>query len=213
MYCSQQIRVPAAFPDILKQYTKAAIRTQPRDLVRWSAAYFLALANGEKPPMKLRLEFPPPAETQNGLTQGYLKALHQQFEERSSVSADDIRDVWQSLCLLRQALDDLLLAGGFDDEKIDWLQFLALAAGTLEKDLTGTMRMVCEIITKEPDGGSAAIPYPTFERIYKYLASADGGVADSRVANALEYLQKEAEQSGEMVMPRHFEHPDCPPLQ
>ena len=49
------------------------------------------------------------------------------------VTADDIRDVWQSLCLLRQALDDLLLAGGFDDEQIDWLQFLALAAGTLEK--------------------------------------------------------------------------------
>ena len=56
-----------------------------------------------------------------------------QFEDRKTVTADDIRDVWQSLCLLRQALDDLLLAGGFDEEQIDWLQFLALAAGTLEK--------------------------------------------------------------------------------
>ncbi|KAF0294336.1 Ropporin-1-like protein [Amphibalanus amphitrite] len=195
MYCSQQIKVPPAFPDILKQYTKAAIRTQPRDLVRWSAAYFLALANGERPPMKQRLEFPPPPATMNGLTQGYLRALHS-----------------QSLCLLRQALDDLLLAGGFDEEQIDWLQFLALAAGTLEKDLTGTMRMVCEIITAEPAGGSAAIPYNTFERIYKYLATADGSVPDSRVNNVLEYLRTESDKTSRMVMPRQFEHQDCPPL-
>ena len=44
------------------------------------------------------------------------------------------------------------------------------------QDLTGTMRMVCEILSSEPAGGSAAIPYTTFERIYKYLASADGSV-------------------------------------
>ena len=56
-----------------------------------------------------------------------------QFEDRRVVTAEEIRDVWQSLCLLRQALDDLLMAGGFDEEQIDWLQFLALAAGTLEK--------------------------------------------------------------------------------
>ena len=85
MYCSQQIKVPPAFPNILKQYTKAAIRTQPRDLVRWSAAYFLALANGERPPMKQRLEFPPPPTTMNGLTQGYLRALHSQVGQPDSV--------------------------------------------------------------------------------------------------------------------------------
>ncbi|KAB7504022.1 Ropporin-1-like protein [Armadillidium nasatum] len=33
-------RVPAALPAILKTYTKAAIRTQPGDLVSWSYAYF-----------------------------------------------------------------------------------------------------------------------------------------------------------------------------
>ena len=87
MYCSQQIKVPPAFPDILKQYTKAAIRTQPRDLVRWSAAYFLALANGERPPMKQRLEFPPPPATMNGLTQGYLRALHSQVGPTSLLRA------------------------------------------------------------------------------------------------------------------------------
>ena len=38
----------AEFPGILKQYTKAAIRTQPRDLLLWSAAYFRCMARGEQ---------------------------------------------------------------------------------------------------------------------------------------------------------------------
>jgi len=38
MYCSQQIHIPPDLPDLLKQFTKAAIRTQPRDVLLWSAA-------------------------------------------------------------------------------------------------------------------------------------------------------------------------------
>ena len=54
------IQIPSDFPGILKQYTKAAIRTQPRDLLLWSAAYFRCLARGEPPPAKDRLEYPVP---------------------------------------------------------------------------------------------------------------------------------------------------------
>lgn len=38
MFCAEQIKIPPELPDILKQFTKAAIRTQPRDLLQWSAA-------------------------------------------------------------------------------------------------------------------------------------------------------------------------------
>ena len=59
------IQIPSDFPGILKQYTKAAIRTQPRDLLLWSAAYFRCLARGEPPPAKDRLEYPVP-QTETG---------------------------------------------------------------------------------------------------------------------------------------------------
>ena len=77
MYCSQQIHIPPTFPFILKQYSKAAIRTQPYDLLRWSAAYFRAMAQGDIPPVKERLEYPPP-DTPSGLSPGYLKILLKQ---------------------------------------------------------------------------------------------------------------------------------------
>jgi hypothetical protein len=39
-YANHPIQIPPEFPKILKQYTKAAIRTQPKDLLLWSVAYF-----------------------------------------------------------------------------------------------------------------------------------------------------------------------------
>ena len=69
------------------------------------------------------------------------------------MTAEEIRDVWQSLCLLRQALDDLLLAGGFDEEQIDWLQFLALAAGTLEKVIKLSINSFTPIRNEWPGPG------------------------------------------------------------
>lgn len=53
IYCAEQIKIPPTFPHILKLYAKAAIRTQPYDLLRWTCAYFRALANDEVPPVKV----------------------------------------------------------------------------------------------------------------------------------------------------------------
>lgn len=80
-YGSQQINVPPSLPMILKQFCKAAIRTQPYDLLKWSSAYFRALAEGEEPPSKIRLEYPPPT-TASGLTLGFLKVLLRQLGGR-----------------------------------------------------------------------------------------------------------------------------------
>lgn len=38
IFCAQQIKIPPELPDILKQFTKAAIRTQPYDVLQWAAA-------------------------------------------------------------------------------------------------------------------------------------------------------------------------------
>ena len=38
MYSAEQIRIPPELPDMLKEFTKDTIRTQPPDLLQWSAA-------------------------------------------------------------------------------------------------------------------------------------------------------------------------------
>ena len=38
IYSAEQIHIPPKLPDMLKEFTKAAIRTQPTDVLQWSAA-------------------------------------------------------------------------------------------------------------------------------------------------------------------------------
>jgi hypothetical protein len=39
LYSVQQIKVPDALPDILKEWTKEVIRANPADIIVWSAEY------------------------------------------------------------------------------------------------------------------------------------------------------------------------------
>lgn len=41
MPTDKQICIPSELPELLKQFTKAAIRTQPPDLIPWAAEYVL----------------------------------------------------------------------------------------------------------------------------------------------------------------------------
>ncbi|XP_077951885.1 ropporin-1-like protein isoform X4 [Gasterosteus aculeatus] len=81
MFCAQQIDIAQELPDILKNFTKAAVRTQPEDLLLWSAAYFTALSKGERLPVKDRLELNVTHKTDSAMTPGLLKTLHKQIPQ------------------------------------------------------------------------------------------------------------------------------------
>lgn len=174
---SSSINIPPTFPFILKQYAKAAIRTQPYDLLRWSAAYFRALAKGEEPPIKDRLEYPPP-DSPSGLSPGYLKVLIKQIGKGGVISLDQLLERWNGICLAEEPLQEMLAVGQFGGT-FDWLHFVAVAAGFLSHSLTQTMVLLCNLLTDEPDGGSAMIPIQTFTKLYTFLASLDCGDADN----------------------------------
>lgn len=78
--CNETVTVPPELPDILKQYAKGAMRTQPPDLLRWTGLYFRSMANGETLPVKDRLEFPI-KESPDGLTPGLLRVLDTQVRK------------------------------------------------------------------------------------------------------------------------------------
>ncbi|KZC10444.1 Ropporin-1-like protein [Dufourea novaeangliae] len=170
IYCAEQIKIPPTFPEILKVYVKSAIRTQPYDLLRWTCAYFRALANQDVPPVKERLEYPPFVHP-TGVTPGYLKTLFNAFGPVEYVCIRSLLDRWQGMALPETTLYQILLVGKFTSAReCHFYKFLAIACGFLGKNLFETMIYVCELLTEEPEGGSAMIPLPTFLRLYGYLA-------------------------------------------
>ncbi|KAL2735855.1 Ropporin-1-like protein [Vespula squamosa] len=174
IYCPEQIHIPVTFPNILKVYAKAAIRTQPYDLLKWTAAYFRALANKEVPPVKERLEYPP-FEHPSGITPGYLKTLLNRFGHVNKVPLRAILEHWQGIDLSETSLYQICLVGGFlkGDWNCDFYRFLAIACGLLADNLTDTMIYICELLTEDPEGGSAMIPLHNFTNLYGYLANLD----------------------------------------
>lgn len=174
MYSSQQIVIPPKYPYILKRYCKAAIKTQPYDLLRWSFEYFKALSEHRPPPVKLRLEYPV-YSTEGGLTRGCLKVLAHQLSGMVEIPTSTLRQAWNGFCLDYMELQRILCLCEVYQRKdhVPFFNFLAVAGGMLTKCLTHTMILLCESLTKEPDGGSAAIPVEDFITMYKYLALID----------------------------------------
>ncbi|XP_021114276.1 ropporin-1-like protein isoform X1 [Heterocephalus glaber] len=117
MFCAQQIHIPPELPDILKQFTKAAIRTQPADLLQWSAGYFLALSQGDPLPIKDRVELSMATQkTDTGLTQGLLRVLHKQCSHEACVALPELEHKWRTLCLPVEKLRALIGLDPCEDE-------------------------------------------------------------------------------------------------
>ncbi|KAH0550459.1 uncharacterized protein LOC123260403 [Cotesia glomerata] len=173
---TSSISVPPKLPVILKQFCKAAIRTQPYDLLKWSTAYFNALAEGSEPPSKTRLEYPlETAASGSCLTFGLLKVLVRQLGDyNKTVPVEVILKRWTDLCLEITDLNLIMIVGKFR-RKCQIKKFLAIAAGLLGSSLFDTMLIICELFTMEPDGGSSMIPVNLFMEIYEYLAGLNCG--------------------------------------
>ncbi|XP_016135792.1 ropporin-1-like protein isoform X2 [Sinocyclocheilus grahami] len=177
MYCAQQINIPPELPDVLKQFTKAAIKTQPRDVLQWATDYFSALSKGQNQPVKERLEMPVATQkTDTGLTPGLLKILHKQ-------------------------LDTILALGNFS-ENINWMQFSALGCSALGGTIISALKHACEILTEDPEGGAAQIPFDTFQSLYTYLAHLDGEIPKEQIDSFLHSLEEECQVG--MVQPSNF---------
>jgi len=208
MYCAEQIKIPPALPDILKQFTKAAIRTQPGDLLSWSAAYFDALSAGKAPPVKNRFE-----ATSEGkhITPGLLSVLHKQLQGDTTVPINELKAKWAQLSLPGDRLDEILTLGNFVAD-VNWLNFLSLACTSLESNLTDAVTLLCKILTKDAEGGPAGIEYDLFKKLYTYLAEVDGNITQEHIESVLAYLDNDAAKNANMIGPAHFTHAFCPKL-
>lgn len=199
MFCAQQIHVPPELPDIMKQFTKAAIRTQPRDVLQWSYGYFYALSRGEPLPVKDRVEIPVATQKNDtGLTPGLLKILHKQLSDKEVVELSDLQRKWKNLCIPMEQLNSILSLDDFSDG-VDWMKFFALACSVLGGSLISSMKHACQILTQDPEGGAARIPYDTFAFIYTCLANLDEEITEEETENYLKTLREQVARKEYMV--------------
>ncbi|XP_019725003.1 ropporin-1-like protein isoform X1 [Hippocampus comes] len=189
MFCSQQINIPTGLPEVLKNFTKAAIRTQPKDLLVWSAAYFDALAKGEILPVKERLEINFGSQTKDAmLTPGLLKTLHKQLSFAETCGREMLQDKWKALCLPMEQLENMLILGNFSMD-VSWMEFFALGCSALGDSLKTSLKVACEILTEDEEGGAARIPFEIFSLLCTYLANLDPEMPQGHIDGFLTSLE------------------------
>ncbi|VDD79569.1 unnamed protein product [Mesocestoides corti] len=186
-YCHEQIEIPPILPDILKQFTKAAIRTQPKDPLAWSYEYFKALAHNEIPPVKERLEMAYCSQkTDTGLTEGILKTLHNQLGMCHRIPLCKIEEKWLALGLPLLRLQAIWTTGKFGYDA-PWTHFLALAAAQISPTVSDTLALLCSLFTTDPEGSDPAIPFGLFTSLYYFLAAEIGSVPKSHVRHVIQH--------------------------
>ncbi|NWI75191.1 ROP1L protein, partial [Dryoscopus gambensis] len=72
------------------------------------------------------------------------------------------------------------------------------------QSLLSSMKQACEILTRDPEGGAARIPFETFSFLYSYLASIDGEISETEKKAFLQDIQEHADKHSGMVLIRHF---------
>lgn len=54
------------------------------------------------------------------------------------------------------------------------------------------MKQACKILTRDPEGGAARIPFETFSFLYLYLADTDGEISETEIKAFLHEIKEEA---------------------
>lgn len=60
------------------------------------------------------------------------------------------------------------------------------------QSILSSMKHACEILTTDPEGGAARVPFETFSFLYLYLASIDGEIEEERTAAFLHGIKEQA---------------------
>lgn len=205
MYCAQQINIPPVLPDILKQYTKAAIKSQPVDLLAWSKMYFQALASHRRPVVSTRIDdatmessaasASASASGADGdgavarITTDQLNNLNTKFANSGErIAAADLKSACSDLSVPSKLVDEILDLGGFleaedSDGTLAWLEFVALASSTQETSIQGTMNILVMVLSN----GTGKAGTEDFTKCYKFLRDLEGADGDetAKVVDAL----------------------------
>lgn len=60
------------------------------------------------------------------------------------------------------------------------------------QSLLSSMKHACEILTRDPEGGAARVPFETFSFLYSYLASIDGEIPEEKTKAFLHVIKEQA---------------------
>ncbi|KAM4626966.1 ropporin-1-like isoform 2-T2 [Discoglossus pictus] len=195
-YYKKLLYIPAELPEILTQFTKCAINSQPDDLLHWTTMYFRALEGGSVPCSNTQVNIS--TSRWSVLTSEHLRSLHQTVAGRLTIQNKELLSMWTELNLPFNLFEKILWVGQMAEE-IEWLKFFILACSSIALTIAKSLKIACEILSTDHGKEEPQIPFSTFQHLYIYLADVDGEVSNAHVHSMLSYLQQKTATSNGMI--------------
>ncbi|KAK2496982.1 hypothetical protein MC885_007949, partial [Smutsia gigantea] len=175
----KQTRIPSELPELLKQFTKAAILTASGSHPVGGGLFWGSVPwrnpSSERAVLKLTPEL--------------LKILHSRVAGRLIIHVDELAHMWKVLSLPTDLFNCMMNVGCFTEEG-EWLKFLTLACSSLGT-IAKTLKIVCEVLSSDHIGGPSWISFSTFQFLYTDIAEVDGEISASHISRMLKYIEQE----------------------
>ncbi|KAJ3161461.1 Ropporin-1-like protein [Geranomyces michiganensis] len=174
LYTAEQIRIPPDLPDILKNYTKHIIRTQPGNILKESVEYFGRLAKQRSDGGGLKR-----------LNNMQLEALYNKFDQpgRTVVTKSELDDACASFTISQAHVNDVLRLGGWTGDKIPWLKCWALFVTSAVGSLSATIETIANLL-----GDNGRIRVEPVVLVLQYLAEQDKTIDKSQADSVVKTL-------------------------
>uniref|UniRef100_A0A383VWU6 RIIa domain-containing protein n=1 Tax=Tetradesmus obliquus TaxID=3088 RepID=A0A383VWU6_TETOB len=181
IYCAEQIVVPSDLAGVLKAFTKEFIRSQPSNVIQFSAEYFANLAAQAS---SLHAVSPP---SRQQLHQAYA-----QLQDTPTAPLADVNIACQAAGISDDTLQRVVAAGRIDTSKaVRVLEVLLLLLLTMScETFAGTVQGIFEVFGSSSSNSSRdnVLPVADFLALLGHLAAYDSDVSaalQQQVAEAL----------------------------
>ncbi|KAJ3328746.1 Ropporin-1-like protein [Gonapodya sp. JEL0774] len=208
IYSADQIKIPSQLPEILKDFAKHIIRTQPADILKESADYFSKQAALHPSPSSKS------SITSSRLSQLQLESFYNKFavppaaggSAPTLITRKDVQQACEEIGVAPQVVADIINLGAWGD-RIPWLKFWALAVAAGNSSLVPTLHTVAGTLSStaipKSDGADrpseiARLPIAPFKEIFAFLAERDEDIGTEKTAKVMDALgeEKDVELAG-----------------
>ncbi|ORZ33940.1 hypothetical protein BCR44DRAFT_118195, partial [Catenaria anguillulae PL171] len=170
IYSREQIIIPSAFPDILKDYSKHIIRTQPKDIIGASAEYFATLARQQSLGRQVHV---------SGISREQLETMYIKFHGKPpKLAREAINKIAEESLVSTQTVEEVFHVGTWPDGvAVNWADFWALCCTVAAGTLQATLLLIVDILAS-----NGSVPSGPLSNAVQFLAKTEGSVSSDRVA-------------------------------
>ncbi|KAL7750569.1 hypothetical protein RI367_003910 [Sorochytrium milnesiophthora] len=173
LYSREQIKIPDQLPDIIKNYAKHIIRTQPSNILNASAEYFRDLARQHQ-------------KDALSVTTEQLETLFAKLSPKPSynVGRDVIDQVCEGARMKKSHVEELIKLGAWEAaDMIDWFNFWSLSCAMSAGSLLSTLELGCTIMS---NNDMVSTEYCI--KMIQYLGSIDPDVNKDEIESCVALL-------------------------